>query len=79
MTFLRDAIVGLPRWTLIAAVRCYQLVVSPCIGSHCRFRPTCSTYFIQSLQKYGAIRGTARGLWRICRCHPFHRGGYDPP
>ena len=79
MKFLWDALVGLPSWTLIAAVRCYQLLVSPWIGPHCRFQPSCSTYFIQSIHKYGAVRGTARGLWRICRCHPFHPGGDDPP
>ena len=79
MKFLWDALVGLPGWTLIAFVRCYQLLVSPWLGPHCRFQPTCSTYFIRSIHKYGAVRGAARGLWRICRCHPFRPGGHDPP
>ena len=60
-------------------VRIYQWTLSPLIGRHCRFEPTCSAYFILAVEKYGAIRGTLRGLARIGRCHPFHPGGYDPP
>ncbi len=70
---------GLPRWGLIGTVRLYQFLLSPLLGQHCRFQPTCSRYFIESVQKYGAIRGTLRGVWRICRCHPWSAGGYDPP
>lgn len=73
------SIARLPARTLILLVRGYQLFLSPLIGQHCRFTPSCSQYFIEAVQKYGAIRGTARGLWRICRCQPFCRGGYDPP
>jgi putative membrane protein insertion efficiency factor len=69
----------LPAWTLIAMVRLYQLTLSPILGRQCRFQPTCSTYFIESVRKYGAIRGAWRGVLRICRCNPFHPGGYDPP
>ena len=80
MRFLWAAIVGFPSWLLIAMVRVYQLAVSPLLGANCRFRPTCSAYFIQAVHKYGAVRGTLRGMWRICRCHPFYRGDwYDPP
>ena len=79
MKFLWASIVGLPGWLLIAAVRLYQLLLSPLIGRTCRFDPSCSAYFILSVQKYGALRGALRGLARICRCHPFHPGGYDPP
>ena len=74
-----NAILRIPSATLIGVVRVYQRCISPWIGSHCRFRPTCSAYFIASVQKYGALRGGARGVRRICRCHPFHPGGYDPP
>lgn len=64
---------------LIAAVRVYQYTLSPIVGRQCRFTPTCSNYFIGAVRKHGAMRGAWRGFWRICRCHPFHPGGYDPP
>ena len=79
MRFLWAAIVGLPGWLLIAAARCYQITLSPVIGRQCRFTPSCSQYFILAVKKYGAIVGTVRGIWRVCRCHPFNAGGYDPP
>jgi uncharacterized protein len=66
-------------WVLIATVRVYQFTLSPIVGRQCRFTPTCSHYFIGAVRKHGAIRGAWRGLWRICRCHPFHPGGHDPP
>ncbi len=69
----------LPRRALVGLVRVYQWTLSPLIGKRCRFQPTCSAYFILAVQKYGAIRGTLRGLARIARCHPFHPGGFDPP
>jgi uncharacterized protein len=68
-----------PRRLLVLAARAYQWTLSPLIGRHCRFEPTCSNYFILAVGKYGAVRGTLRGLARIARCHPFHPGGYDPP
>ena len=64
---------------LIGLVILYKLTLSPLLGRHCRFQPTCSSYFRQSVVKYGAIRGSLRGLARIGRCHPWHPGGYDPP
>lgn len=79
MNRLAIAVWHFPRSLLIAAVRVYQWTLSPLIGRHCRFEPTCSTYFIQAVRKYGALRGSWRGALRICRCHPFHAGGYDPP
>ncbi len=69
----------LPGKALIAAVRVYQWTLSPWIGRHCRFQPTCSQYMIEAIGKYGVIRGGWLGLRRIARCHPFHHGGYDPP
>lgn len=72
-------IIELPAATLILFVRGYKRFISPWLGRNCRFQPTCSEYFIGAVQKHGAIVGTARGIWRICRCHPFHPGGYDPP
>jgi uncharacterized protein len=72
-------IIRLPSVVLIGLVRLYQWTLSPLIGQQCRFTPTCSNYFIQAVQKYGPWRGALRGILRICRCHPFHPGGYDPP
>lgn len=69
----------LPSRFLIGGVRLYQIFLSPILGRHCRFEPTCSKYFIAAVQKYGAMRGSLKGIARICRCHPFHPGGYDPP
>ena len=59
-------------------VRAYQLAISPYIGAHCRYTPTCSTYFIEAVEKYGAIKGSWLGIKRILRCHPGRPGGYDP-
>lgn len=72
-------IVNLPSAAVIFIVRGYQRLISPLLGPRCRFHPTCSQYFIQSVRKYGVILGSLRGCWRICKCHPWHPGGYDPP
>jgi len=69
----------LPAGFLILLIRCYQLTLSPVVGRQCRFYPTCSAYFIESVRKYGAIKGAWCGIRRIGRCHPWHPGGYDPP
>ena len=64
---------------LVCGVRFYQRVLRGFMGSgHCRFSPTCSAYMIEALQVHGPIRGLGLGLWRILRCNPFCRGGYDP-
>ncbi|MCA9261112.1 MAG: membrane protein insertion efficiency factor YidD [Planctomycetales bacterium] len=64
---------------LILTVQCYQLLISPWLGPNCRFEPTCSSYFIQAVRKYGPFRGAWRGVRRILRCHPWGASGYDPP
>lgn len=69
----------LPRLLLIGVVRLYQQAVSPWLGASCRFTPTCSSYAVQALGRYGAVRGTVLAVWRILRCNPFGRHGYDPP
>jgi putative membrane protein insertion efficiency factor len=79
MTWVAKTIMQLPSTLLIAAVRIYQWTLSPFVGRHCRFQPTCSEYFILAIRKFGAVRGTWRGVKRIARCHPFDPGGYDPP
>ena len=70
---------SIPAWLLIGLVRLYQWLISPMLGRRCRFEPSCSKYFIESVRKHGVIRGTCRGIWRICRCNPWNPGGYDPP
>ena len=79
MMRIGSLLINLPSMALILLVRGYQLVLSPWLGGHCRYQPTCSRYLIQAVRKYGVLSGTTRGIWRICRCHPLHRGGYDPP
>ncbi|MBC8355345.1 MAG: membrane protein insertion efficiency factor YidD [Planctomycetes bacterium] len=76
---LRLLFINLPSRLLIGLVRLYQIVLSPLLGRNCRFQPTCSSYFIQAVKKYGPLSGSVRGLWRICRCNPFNPGGEDPP
>ena len=63
---------------LILLVRGYQIFISPIMPGKCRFYPTCSTYFIQAVEKYGPFKGSLLGIKRILKCHPFHEGGYDP-
>lgn len=63
---------------MIAMVRWYQKYISPNTQPHCRFRPTCSQYMIDAITKYGALKGGLMGIWRILRCNPFCKGGYDP-
>ncbi|MCL2458049.1 MAG: membrane protein insertion efficiency factor YidD [Desulfobulbus sp.] len=74
----RHQLRALPGRCLIALFRGYQYLISPLFPPACRFVPTCSQYAIEAVAKYGAVRGTLLALWRIARCHPFSRGGYDP-
>ena len=76
---IRDGLGSFVQTVLIAVVRCYQVVGRPLLPSVCRYHPSCSEYFILAVQKYGPVRGSWRGVCRICRCTPFHAGGYDPP
>ncbi len=68
----------LPRNALAALIRGYQLTVSPALPASCRFEPSCSRYTREAILRHGAIKGSWLGLRRLLRCHPFHRGGYDP-
>jgi putative membrane protein insertion efficiency factor len=66
------------KYVLIYLIRGYQRFISPLLPPSCRFYPTCSSYFVQALEKHGFFRGGWLGLKRILKCHPFHPGGYDP-
>ncbi len=63
---------------MIGLVKLYQMTLSPIVGGQCRFRPTCSQYAIEALREHGPIRGGWMTVWRIARCNPFVKGGYDP-
>lgn len=72
------AAVTFPRSVLILLVKGYRLLLSPSLGSACRFEPSCSAYSLESLQRHGAVAGTGLTLWRLVRCHPWCDGGHDP-
>ncbi len=63
---------------LIRMIRGYQKYISPGLPPMCRFMPTCSQYAIEAITKYGPIKGTAKAVFRILRCNPLCKGGYDP-
>ncbi len=79
---LRDlpvTIWNLPRIPLLALIRAYQAVISPTLPEGtCRFYPSCSHYGYQAIYKYGAFKGSFMAAWRILRCNPFNKGGFDP-
>jgi putative membrane protein insertion efficiency factor len=62
----------------LTILRIYKRWVSPMLPSACRFYPTCSEYMMEAIEKHGVARGTALGIRRLLRCHPFHQGGFDP-
>jgi uncharacterized protein len=76
-SLLRFAI-ALPQTLLIGLVKGYRLLLSPSLGSACRFEPTCSVYSLQALQQHGAAGGSYLTLHRLARCHPWCDGGIDP-
>ena len=66
------------RFIPIALIRAYRLLLSPFVGQHCRFHPTCSHYAEQAIQTHGFVKGGWLALRRLGRCHPWHPGGVDP-
>jgi putative membrane protein insertion efficiency factor len=70
---------SLPARALLLLVRGYQIVLSPLLGGRCRFEPSCSRYALACIETHGAWRGGLLSLLRLCKCHPFHPGGFDPP
>jgi putative membrane protein insertion efficiency factor len=63
---------------MLALLRSYKWAISPLLPPSCRYVPTCSEYAAEAVERYGALRGSAMAIWRVLRCHPFVRGGYDP-
>ena len=63
---------------LIFPIKLYKKYISPHLGHHCRYWPTCSSYMIQAIEIHGAAKGLVLGTWRILRCNPWSAGGYDP-
>ncbi|MDG4561359.1 MAG: membrane protein insertion efficiency factor YidD [Candidatus Competibacter sp.] len=66
------------RAILIVLIRGYQLLLSPLLGNHCRFYPSCSQYACEAIERHGALRGGWLAIRRVLRCHPWHPGGVDP-
>ena len=67
------------RALLLLLLRVYRVVLSPLFGNACRFEPSCSRYATACIERFGALRGSWLAVKRLCKCHPFHPGGYDPP
>jgi len=76
MRLIKDMLT-LPKKAFIRVIKFYQLAISPRIGSHCKYQPTCSEYMIQAVDKYGIIKGSLLGIIRILKCNPFSKGGVD--
>lgn len=66
------------KYIFIYLIKFYQKFISPLKPPSCRFFPTCSQYALESLKKYGSIKGSYLAIRRVLKCHPFHPGGYDP-
>jgi uncharacterized protein len=75
-----------PSWASIATIRFYQKTLSFDHGpmrffkpyGHCRFQPTCSEYAVKAIERYGFLKGGLKAMWRVLRCNPWSKGGYDP-
>lgn len=78
MSTFRSIVLALPQRALMALVRAYRLLLSPWLGSSCRFEPTCSAYSLQALETHGATVGTYLTVKRLVRCNPLCAGGHDP-
>ncbi|HEY0826758.1 MAG TPA: membrane protein insertion efficiency factor YidD [Bacilli bacterium] len=61
-----------------APIHMYRKIISPLLPPTCRFYPTCSEYALESIEQHGALKGSYYAVRRICKCHPFHAGGFDP-
>lgn len=68
----------IPKLIILGLLRFYKTCISPLLPPACRFTPTCSAYTTEAVQRHGVIKGLTMGTIRICKCQPFHPGGYDP-
>jgi uncharacterized protein len=66
------------RWLAVLPIRAYQRVLSPMLGSRCRYYPSCSEYAAQAIGRFGILRGLVLAGWRLLRCNPLSDGGFDP-
>jgi putative membrane protein insertion efficiency factor len=66
------------RRVVVLPIRLYQLVISPALGSRCKYYPSCSEYAAQAIERFGILRGLVLAGWRLLRCNPWSRGGFDP-
>lgn len=70
---------SLVRMVLTAPIRFYQRFLSPLLAPRCRYYPTCSDYAVRSIERFGILRGSVLAAWRLLRCNPLSRGGFDYP
>ena len=66
------------RGVLLAPLHLYRRVISPALGPHCRYHPSCSEYALEAVREHGVIRGGVLAAWRVMRCNPWSHGGVDP-
>jgi putative membrane protein insertion efficiency factor len=67
-----------PRAIVVKVINAYRRFVSPLLPPSCRFSPSCSRYTLLAIEKHGVLKGSLMGVWRILRCNPFSKGGFDP-
>ncbi len=75
---LTGFLLGAVGWLLVSLLRAYKIMVSPLLGQHCRFYPSCSEYAIGCIRKHGLWRGCLLAVKRVVRCNPYNPGGVDP-
>jgi putative membrane protein insertion efficiency factor len=69
---------GVAARVLLLLIEVYRVTLAPLIGGFCRYLPSCSVYAEEAIRRHGAAQGSWLGVRRVLRCHPFHRGGFDP-
>ncbi len=75
---MRCALRSAPRWVAATLIRAYQITISPVMGPACRYEPSCSTYAVLAIERYGVLRGSWLAVRRLFRCHPLGGFGMDP-